>query len=80
MASYLLRNILCLNLVASVSYLVFKASAFAGRKHISEKWRYHCTPVIMCLYVIPFYKLLPAFPKTFTEAETLSVGGNNVVS
>ena len=47
MASYLLRTILCLNLVASVSYLVFKASAFAGRKHISEKWRYNCTTVIM---------------------------------
>ena len=80
MASYLLRTILCLNLVASVSYLVFKASAFAGRKHISEKWRYNCTTVIMFLYVIPFYKLLPAFPKTLAEAEPISVVGNKVVS
>ena len=80
MASYLLRTILCLNLVASVSYLVFKASAFAGRKHISEKWRYNCPTVIMFLYVIPFYKLLPAFPKTLAEAEPISVVGNKVVS
>lgn len=63
MASTLLSTILCLNLVASVSYLVFRALAFAGRKHISEKWRYNCITIIMCLYVIPFYKLLPDFRK-----------------
>lgn len=34
----------------------------------------------MFLYVIPFYKLLPAFPKTLAEAEPISVVGNKVVS
>ena len=70
MASTLLSTILCLNLVASVSYLVFRALAFAGRKHISEKWRYNCITIIMCLYVIPFYKLLPGFPQAFTQRST----------
>lgn len=80
MASYLLSTILCLNLVASVSYLVFRALAFAGRKHISEKWRYNCATVIMCLYAIPFYKLLPGLPQVFTKVQPISVVGKNVVS
>ncbi len=80
MASTLLSTILCLNLVASVSYLVFRALAFAGRKHISEKWRYNCITIIMCLYVIPFYKLLPGFPQAFTNVQPISVVGKNIVS
>ena len=79
MASYLLRTILCLNLVASVSYLVFKASAFAGRKHISEKWRYNCTTVIMFLYVIHFTRLFPHSRKTLPEAGQTPWVGNKFV-
>lgn len=59
MVTYLFNTLLFLNLIASSIYLLFKSMLYVSKERIDEKFRYIGCIVIMILFLIPFYQIIP---------------------
>ncbi len=59
MVFYLFSTLLCLNVISSILYLLFKGLVFVAKNRVNERFCYISCIAIMIMFLIPFYQLVP---------------------